>query len=60
MKVGDLVRTTSASFPYYGIIVKYRKRHDKIASVKIFFPYKFNKIFDFCIDTNDVEVVDEV
>ena len=61
MKAGDLVRTVSDNHPYFGIIIEYKKRpiphHD---SVHVYFPYKFNKLFDFSIETKDIKVVDEV
>jgi len=60
MKPGDLVRTISDDHPYFGIIIEYKKRptphHD---SVHVYFPYKFNKLFDFSIETKDIEVIDE-
>jgi hypothetical protein len=58
MKVGDLVRTISDDHQYYGIVVTKKKRHSTY-SVKIYFPYKFNKLFDFCADTYDIEVIRE-
>jgi len=59
MKPGDLVRTISDNHQYYGIVVRRKKRHNT-DSVKVYFPYRFNKVFDFCVDTKDIKVIDEV
>ena len=61
------LRSEGGGQQYYGIVVTKKKRHStsrcccrtgsSTYSVKIYFPYKFNKLFDFCADTYDIEVI---
>jgi len=61
MEVGDLIKTVSEDNLYFGYVTKVIPKNSPQTTGKatVYFPYTFNRTFDFPLDNFDVEVVDE-